>query len=316
MLAHRDIVELLGDRAAQRGLERLAEAASATWRRAAGLDAIEAELGRFAKGEALDRLPVLARLCAGGPAAADLVAQLIGVFLPALAEVPLSLNPVPHFRGQGMKTLELAGAGGATLALHALEGSSQDQVAETLCLSPIETRDCVIAGRGVVELARLRPGSAATAGFERRSRRLRPGVVIDRDGRIEAPVRYRVRGTLVLLRLQRRLEGEVRAFRLEDGVLVRQAAGTLRESRLALAVTLLGRFGRRDAAAEMAAMVGEAEPAALRWQALCACLALDTATGWGALKQVLARGEDPLAKPATALRARLVAAHPALAQAA
>jgi hypothetical protein len=56
---------------------------------------------------------------------------------------------------------------------------------------------------------------------------------------------------------------------------------------------------------------GEAS-AALRWQALRECLALDTQTGFTALAVIAARTEDALSGPAGALRAQLIEAHPQL----
>ena len=116
------------------------------------------------------------------------------------------------------------------------------------------------------------------------------------------------------LRLQRRTSAvdPVREYRLSDGCLVHQAAGTPRDSRLELTAALLGRMKRRDAAPMLAAMVEEHGSESLRWQSLRECLALDVAVGFPALCKLAEREGDPLQQPAEVLRAQLLARHPEL----
>ncbi|MGB3379361.1 MAG: hypothetical protein WBA55_11395, partial [Allopontixanthobacter sediminis] len=52
----------------------------------------------------------------------------------------------------------------------------------------------------------------------------------------------------------------------------------------------------------------------LRWQALCECLALDTATGFSALCVIARDAGDTLSDRASSLRAQLIEAHPQLAE--
>ena len=103
-------------------------------------------------------------------------------------------------------------------------------------------------------------------------------------------------------------------YRLADGRLLHEAAGSPRDSRLELAAALLGRMGRDDAAPYLAAMAREAGSTSLRWHALRECLGLDTATGFEALCELAATQGDPLAAAAGALRAQLLEAHPNLAE--
>ena len=90
-----------------------------------------------------------------------------------------------------------------------------------------------------------------------------------------------VDGCLVSLRLQRRPAnaGPAREYELASGRLIHQAAGNPRDSRIEMMLALLGRMGRGDAAPLMARMAREDGSAALRWQALRECLALDYAGG-------------------------------------
>ncbi|MDG2005376.1 MAG: hypothetical protein P8J20_18800 [Novosphingobium sp.] len=121
---------------------------------------------------------------------------------------------------------------------------------------------------------------------------------------------------LVTLRLQRRLPdlGPTREYRLADGQLVHQAAGHVRDSRIEMTMALLGRMGREDAASLLAEVALEEGSAALRWQALRECLALDTLTGFTKLCAVVRSMDDELAPMAGALRSQLIEAHPQLAE--
>ena len=88
---------------------------------------------------------------------------------------------------------------------------------------------------------------------------------------------------------------------------------TPRESRFELAAALLGRMGRSDAAPLLAAMAEEHGGQSLRWQSLKECLGLDSGAGFAALDRIAAQAGDPLAGPATALRAQLLERYPQLA---
>ncbi len=77
-------------------------------------------------------------------------------------------------------------------------------------------------------------------------------------------------------------------------------------------LALLGRMGRGDAAPLIARMAREDGSAALRWQALRECLALDSQEGYVALAAIAAAAGDPLAGPAANLRAQLEESWPQL----
>jgi hypothetical protein len=186
---------------------------------------------------------------------------------------------------------------------------------ESANFSPGETWDHILAGRAQVELVRIGRERPDSAELSREALQLRPGMVIHRNCACEAQLYRQVTGNLVVLKLQRRVgQGAIaRQYRLADGALLHQAAGTPRDSRLELTAALLGRMGRRDAAPLLAAMAEEETAESLRWQALRECLALDTATGFGTLCQIAARPGDTLAAPAGSLRAQLIESYPPLA---
>jgi hypothetical protein len=134
------------------------------------------------------------------------------------------------------------------------------------------------------------------------------------DLRAEALQVLAVERPLVALRLQRSPRDPEPSceYDLATGALLRQAAGDARTSRHEIALALLGRMGRTEAAPVMAAIAREPGDAALRWQALRECLALDTAVGFVALCRIACNPDDPLAEPAEHLRRQLLETHPEL----
>ena len=108
----------------------------------------------------------------------------------------------------------------------------------------------------------------------------------------------------------------MREYALADGSLVHQAASDPEDSRTELMMALLGRMNRADAAPSIAGIARGEGSAALRWQALRECLALDTRSGFEALDAVARDADDPLCSAAAALRARLIETYPQLREAA
>lgn len=79
-----------------------------------------------------------------------------------------------------------------------------------------------------------------------------------------------------------------------------------------MAMALLGRMGRRDAAGLLAQIASGEGNEHLRWQALRNALALDSAVGLAALEELSGRVGDALAMPAAKLHRQLVDEHPGL----
>lgn len=279
---------------------------------------LDNELGQFGEGAELDDLPLLSALFEPGETAAEeFIAELVARFAAALGRDPLGQVPLRHYTDDLVTSLMLARGPRATLALQAIDGAGLARRAAPLSVSfpPSETVERVLAGSARADLVRVigtRPGAADLVTAEVA---LAPGTAQRRDGSREALVLREVAGSLVTLKLQRRTaQGVVtREYRLADGALVHQAAGSPRDSRLELTAALLGRMGRTDAAPLLGAMAEENASPALRWQALRECLALDTATGFAALTTLARRSDDPLCGPAGALRAQLIETYPQLA---
>ena len=279
---------------------------------------LDIELGQFGDGAELDDLPLLSALFAPGDTAAeDFIAELVARFAAALGADPLGQVPLRHYTDDMVTSLMLARNPRATLALQAIDGAglARRPTPQSVSFPPSETVERVLAGSARADLVRVigvRPGAADldTAGVE-----LSPGTVQRRDSSREALVLRGLVGSLVTLKLQHRTaQGAVtREYRLADGALVHQAAGSPRDSRLELTAALLGRMGRSDAAPLLGAMAEEDASPALRWPALRECLALDTATGFATLTTLARRSDDPLCGPAGALRAQLIETYPQLA---
>lgn len=298
---------------------RLAEVL-ARWR-AGPAALLDHELARFGEGAELDDLTLLAALFAPGDKAADgFIAELVARLTAALGRDPLGQVPLRHYTDDLVTTLMLGRSARATLTLQALDGAGLVRRAAPVSASfpPSETVERVLAGSARAETVRIMAQRPGAADLDSSALELAPGAVHRRDGSREALVLRSVEGSLVTLKLQRRMaDGAVtHEYRLADGALVHQAAGSPRDSRLEFTAALLGRMGRTDAAPLLGAMAEENGSPALRWQALRECLALDTATGFAALTALARRSDDPLCGPAGALRAQLIEAYPQLAGAA
>lgn len=307
---------LRADERPQREAQLAAHEAMADWRERPEIAGVLGDFIRFAEGEPIAGCPVLASLFApGGEAGPDFVGSLVSEAVAILKRAPLAHLPQRHFSDRTLATLLLARKAGATLSLAAIDGEAMDArpPATTAAFWPGEAFERVLAGRGEAEIAQAPRGGGGP--LDRRTIALHAGVAIARDAEREALVPRRVDGCLVSLRLQRRRNGAgpSREYSLHDGALLHQAAGDPRDSRAELAIAMLARMGRTDAAPAIAAVTREPGSDGLRWQALRECLALDTLTGFQALSSIAADAADLLAAPAGALRVRLVEAYPQLA---
>lgn len=316
MLVRPELQALRGDDAPQRQAQTAIRQTLEDWQSGPGGQA-ERELAWFGQGAELDDLPLLSALFAPDDDAADrFVGDLVARLLARLAEDPLTQSPLRFSSDGAATTLVLARSGTAVLTLHLFDGQALASRPAPVSVSfpPAETFEKILRGSGEALRVIVQPGSDGRAGLTQVPVTFAAGEVSHRNGRSEARVLRRIDGAMVSLRLQRRAaDGEVvREYALADGALLHQAAGSPRDSRLELAAALLGRMGRRDAAPLLAAMAEEQGSAALRWQALRECLALDSGAGFTALCRIARAPADPLAAPAGALRAQLLEAHPQL----
>lgn len=319
MLIHPDLQALRDDDAPQRQAQTAIRAVHEAWRTAGEGDRLERELAAFGAGQHPAELPLLGSLFDPGEpqAAQGFVNRTLAPILALLGAEPLSQAPWRFAMDDAVTSLVLARHDTTALTVQLIDDAAlaRKPAAKTVSFLPAETWERVLCGNGAALRIRALCHLPDRARLECTPVSMRMGEVYSRLGTDLAQVLCGFPDALVLLKLQRRLGGGgvVREYRLEDGQLVHQSAGTPRDSRLELAAALLGRMERCDAAPVLAAMAEEQGAQSLRWQALRQCLALDTATGFAALCRIAARAGDPLAGPAGALRAQLLETSPQLA---
>ncbi len=317
MIVHPDLQALRGDTAPQRQAQAQLYEAVGGWREMPAVAALLAEIPAYAKGLPLAECPALAALF---DERCDSVQPLARAFAAAgsagLAAAPLGYLPLRHFSDGVTSTLLLAHAGAVTLSLVAIDGAGLAARPTPIAVDfrPSEIAERVLAGTASAELITCKPLDDRRAQLDRQPITLSPGRAVHRDGARTAMLLGEIAGCLVTLRLQRRRAdaGPTREYALADGRLLHQAASHPRDSRLELTMALLRRMGRSDAAPPMADLARGDGSAALRWQALRECLALDTMAGFQALARIADTFGDPLADAAQALRRQLVATYPQL----
>ena len=318
MLVRPELQALRSNDAPQRRAQDAVGQVIEAWRSGAQGRQANHELRKFGEGTLLEDLPLLSSLFLGQESGAnEFVAGLLKPLIASMAAEPLTQSPLRYSCNGALTTLVIARHDTSTLTLQAVNGALLGTLPEpkTVSFSPGETYEHVLAGSADVLRVRVAEQFPDKAVLASEVVTLHPGFVQHRAGRSEAQLLRRVSGCLVTLKLGRIVSPHevAREYSLADGKLLRQAAGTPRESRLELVTALLGRMGRTDAAPLLAAMTEEQGNPSLRWQSLRECLGLDTARGFAALSSIARRADDPLAAPAGALRAQLLEAHPQLA---
>ncbi len=326
MQVHDDLKALSRDAAAWEQGQRTLARMIAAWRTAPEAASVLAALDRFGRKEPLVSCAALAALFAKvgdvalDPApdtpsdpARELVSGLMRRGLAALAAHPLGQMPFRHAHRQAADTLLLAHSGTATLGLAVFDGAAlaRQPAPRTAEFAPVETWFRVLAGSGRGDLTTRDPESAA---LRTDALDLMPGMTFHRHGARQALQLREVSGSLVVLRLQRftSLHDPVREVALGDGDLRSQAALTAEYSRMDMAMAALAALGRQDAVPALSRLVHGQGPAALRWQALRAILALDTRAGLVLLRTVASSDDPALSGPARDLHRTLVAQRPEL----
>ncbi|MES2491706.1 MAG: hypothetical protein V4579_00320 [Pseudomonadota bacterium] len=308
---------MLADPAALQSGQDCHAAALSAWRDDPAVAGVLGSFSAYAHGAALSALPQLAALFssengAGTAFAATLVARL----LPAPSAAPLGQVPLRHARERRHASVLLAREVDAALTLVAFDpaGLLAAPPPPSAAFATGEEWDVVVAGRGAGRLVQSRDNGLVIHPLA-----LAPGTALGRDGSREALLVDRAEhgAGLVLLRLQRRLPGALpaREYDLATGTLIHQSDPTPRTSRHDVAIALLARMGRTDAAPWLAEISTETDRGdSLRWNALCQCLGLDTALGFRTLATIASHPDDPLGPMARTLRAQLVEQHPVLAE--
>ena len=322
MLIRNEIGALRGDDTPQRAAQAALLAAAAAWRERPDVKPVLTALRRYAGGAILTECPALAALFdvgAAGQAAKLFVDSLVGSTAHVLARHPLGHMAMRYFTNGTTTTLLLGQAGDTTLSLVAIEGVglARTPPPRSVSFTPMETTEHVLAGNGEMTLYTRAPLPDEMPGqvcLTRAAKDLAPGMVLARDGAVQAGQIARVSGRLVTLRLQRRTPGAgaMLEYELATGCLLHRATTSHSDSRRELMATLLGRMGRVDAVPVLARMARATGGETMRWQALRECLGLDTAAGFAALCDIAGDAADPLTGPAAALRAQLIEAYPQL----
>ena len=310
-----ELIALQADLPRQARAQQQMSAALAAWQAGASVAPVLAAFDDYAAGTSLGDLPALARLFGDDVSVArSLVDPLVHQFAQVLRTEPFAIVPTRHHSDGLMSTLLLARRGDTVLTLVTVDGASlaRQPKPTSACFVAAEEWEVVLSGTGRARLVERRQEGLVTHRLD-----LVPGLSLGRQSEREALIFDEVDGALVLLRLQRRNSQPrpTHELALEDGRVLHQAAGSPNESRHEVAVALLGRMGRKDAAPLLAEIArDESHGESLRWQALRECLGLDTGTGFWTLTAISRAGSDPLAVPAGALRAQLLETYPQLAE--
>lgn len=306
---------LRSDPAPQLAANARMDAMLAEWRARAPAAAVLAEFERYARGADLAEDGALSRVLSDVGAARELVAPLMRCVGKGLARDPLAVLPLRHQFSGGTGLLQLASRGGAALSLVLHDGAAvlRQPPPVTIAFVDSERHELCLAGAARARIVH-RSGPEGHTVLRQEPICIRPGHVLVTTGDTSARQIEAVDRFLLTLRLSR-VPAAPRPsleFRLADGALVHRASGDRGESRRLMALTVLARSGRADAA-PLLAELARAGSADFRWQALRECLALDAVTGFATLSAIARDAADPLVANAGALRAQLIEAYPALA---
>ena len=308
------IAALCGNPSAQRRAQIRIEQVREDWLASAPMSGALAELAEYGAGADFEDCSQLAGAAATLDGASALIEPLIDGMGRALDDEPLAHVPFRHQKNGGTSILQLATRGRAALVLLAYDETTADPTPATVTFSDVERHEIVLAGAADLRLATLVRELPDRAAIDFEDRRVVAGETL-RLAPNEARLSRAVYGRMVVLRIARTPHAPApsRVFRLADGRLLHRASGDRQESQREMAMALLGRMGRSDAAPALA-MQARTGSNHLRWQALRECLALDTASGFAELLRIAQALEDPLAAPAQALHAQLIEAYPQLKQ--
>ena len=312
MRIDRQIAALRGDPALQRKAQTVLEGVRDDWLEGP-FAPFYTDLVDYGEGRSLQDCPRLSQLLTCCETANRIFEALFEPMTLRLAEYPLGQVPLRHQRSNGLSMIQLGRTGRATMTLLCYD--ELEQSPETISFSDGECHELVLRGAGdfrFVELLEERGGKAA---LDQTVRRLVPGEAMRIDGFGQARTVERVYGRLVMLRLARTQENArpTRQYSLTDGTLLHSASGTKAESQREMAMALLGRMNRTDAAPLLEELASEGG-VHIRWQTLRECLALDTARGFAALSRIASDADDDLSTQAGALRAQLLETYPTLAK--
>lgn len=308
------LAALRADPASQRRAQTAMRAHKQAWQDDARIAPILSALDEFGLGKPVEHCDALLQLIEQPERARDLAAAFVNAMTQSCRAEPFGLVPFRHSSQSGHASMELAASHGASLWLHVYDQAGLGATAaRSVAFPDIERHEIVLAGEAEARIVRrsFRTNDASPLDFEAIT--LSPGAVLSFDGPSSTRLIDRVHGTLVVLRLTRTVANPRPADEvlLETGAILHRASGTKLESQREIALELLGRMGRGDAAEAMEQQARHGSDQK-RWLAIRECLALDVARGFHLLAQCAANSDDSLAATAGALRAQLIEAHPEL----
>lgn len=308
------IAALCGNPSAQRRAQLRTEQAREDWLASKPVADVLADLAEYGAGADFERCSYLAGAAAKLDNASALIEPLIEGMGRALGDEPLAHVPIRHQKNGGTSILQLATRGRAALVLLAYDRATADPSPATVTFSDVERHEIVLAGGADLRIATLVQEWPDRATIDYENRRVVAGETLHLAPN-EALLSRVVHGRMVILRVASipSAPAPSRAYSLAEGRLLHRASGDRQESQREMAMALLGRMGRCDAAPALAIQARTGSDH-LRWQALRECLALDTGTGFAELLRIAQAPEDPLAAPAQALHAQLIEAYPQLKQ--
>lgn len=304
---------LRGDPAPQRIDQEAVQGAKQQWLSQPNVAQLFAGLAAYGEGVPLNDCAALGRLFASHADAAAFVDGFIAAMVSAMRAAPLGHVPFRQQYSGGYVVQQLGSHGRAVLSLVMVEGEGlhRREPPASLCFVDSERHEMVLAGSAKGRIVRRAGPDAGPVALTFEAARIEAGQSLSLCGPRTTRLLDHVAGRLVSLRLSRVPETPEpsREYRLNDGVLLHQAAGDRQESRVELAMALLGKMGRQDAAPAIAVRARSGSDH-LRWQALRECLALNAREGFRALTRVACDQQDVLAGPAGSLRAQLLETYP------
>ncbi len=310
MRIDQEVTALRGDVASQRRAQEHMEAARDNWLRNAEVTTIMEELGRYAAGQPLDRLPAMQEIVESVAAAGRFTGCWCDSMVAAMRGQVLGQVPFRYVCSNGYTSVRLLSVGGASISLLAYEERGDVADMTSACFVDRELHEIVIAGRAA-GLTHQLTGDARKP--KTQTHQWKPGdkiVTPDADHTRQITA---VTGRLSILQLAREKSAAAptREIALGDGAVLHLSSGDRHESQTEMALAVLSAMQREDAlpAIERLTQCGSAH---LRWQAVRHAIALEPLRGFAALCRIAATTDDELNAPACSLRDQLAATYPQL----
>ncbi|MEL6738252.1 MAG: hypothetical protein AAFO28_04955 [Pseudomonadota bacterium] len=315
MHVHPAIAALRGTTASQRqavaNTKQAMDQAHKAWLTRADIRRVREELIRYGSGAELESCEALRSLSHDHERAVAFVEALIGPTLAVLKTHPLGETPYRFKVSQGLATLQVLEASGATLSLLAYEPLEGAQAPKSALFSDRDVNDIVVSGTASGAVHTVGDAGAISS----KPIRLAPGDCLATKARIGVRHIVHVERSLLILQLTREPQRPkpVREIALDTGVELRTASGDKSASQALMAVSVLGALRDYGALDVMhAAALNREEDPDVRWEAVRQTLGLAAMRGLEALDTLARREDDPLSAPALALREQLLATKPDL----